>query len=120
IICFIIFKKQRYTMIILENIANSICYLTFFIFFSWDKVYYIMKKQGDNTSVYFIVYEKNEICFIHNSYTCGCKLKKRKENDENTIEKYILFYKFCSTLFIMDDYGKWKYFNSKSKISLIK
>lgn len=104
-------------MIILECVANSICYLTFFVFFSWDKIYYIIKRQGNDPNTYFI-YEKNEKCFVHNSYTCGCKLKKKKEDNSTTMEKYILFYKFCSTVFNFEG-GKLKYIKTSSKLDLI-
>lgn len=88
-----------------------------FIFFSWDKIYYIFKKKGNDPTLYFI-YSRKEKCFVHNSFTCGCKLKSKKENLKPIIEKYIKFYKFCSTVFIIEK-GKIKYIKLQSKVNII-
>ncbi|OUM58168.1 hypothetical protein PIROE2DRAFT_16647 [Piromyces sp. E2] len=58
-------------------------------------------------------------CILHNSFTCGCKLEESDENLELIIKKYIIFYKFCSTIFIIN-HGKIKYINMKSKLSITK
>lgn len=76
-------------------IFNTICYLTMFILLSWDKIYYIMKKEGNNSTIYFI-YIKHDICEIHHSHCCGCKLNLTKENIKVNTDNYINIYNFCS------------------------
>jgi len=85
--------------------------------FSWDKAYYVMKKQGNVYSKYFklTVYKK---CLMHNLLTCGCRLEVSNENNDEIIEKFIKFYKYCSLMIIYRD-GKVTYMNSKSKLSIL-
>ncbi|OUM56276.1 hypothetical protein PIROE2DRAFT_19184 [Piromyces sp. E2] len=118
IISFIILSNQKYNKYIFDTTLNSIGYLILFILFSWDKVYYIFKKQGNDPRKYFII-KKYKKCVIHNSFTCGCQLEESDENLEPIIKKYILFYKFCST-FLIINHGKLKYVNMKSKLSITK
>ena len=100
-------KNQRFNKIIIETILNSISSIGIFLLFSWDKVYYIIKKEGNNPMVYFI-YKRHEECLKHKSTYCGCKLNMIKEHIEMSIRNYIDIYKTCSTLFEIVD-GKVKF-----------
>lgn len=84
---------------IIGIILNLICYLIIFICFSWDKLYYIITKNGNNSNLYFIYVVHNK-CFVHNSYTCGCHLELRDEDNSFIIKKFVLLYKVCSNPFI--------------------
>jgi len=88
-----------------------------FIFFSWDKIYYILINEGNNPNKYFI-YNEYEKCTIHNSVTCGCKLEPKKQDNSVIILKYINFYKFCSTLFEFKG-GQFRHINKNYKLSAI-
>ncbi|ORX64425.1 hypothetical protein BCR32DRAFT_273116 [Anaeromyces robustus] len=94
---YMFFNNQRKTKIIFEVLLNTICYLTVFILFSWDKVYYILKNQGDDPTIYFI-YEKHELCTIHQSTSCGCKLNISKDILLVKITQSINYYTLCSSI----------------------
>ncbi|ORX49040.1 hypothetical protein BCR36DRAFT_413035 [Piromyces finnis] len=97
IITYCILGEQRLTKIYIDFSLNTICYFSIFITFSWDKIYYILKKQGNDSTHYFI-FERHEFCSKHNSNICGCKINLSKENICNNIDNYIILYKMCSTL----------------------
>jgi len=88
-----ILEKQRYSKKIIGIILNSICNIVIFILFSWDKIYYIFKKEGNNQYVYFI-YKRHEECLKHKSTHCGCKLNMTNEEIEISINNYIDIYKY--------------------------
>ena len=85
--------------------------------FSWSNIYYIVKKEGDNTLTYFKI-KKYKKCIIHESRNCGCQLELTFRNIEPFVENYIKFYNFCSALFMINN-GKLKYVNMNSKYSII-
>jgi len=109
--------NQRHAKTVFEATLNTIDYLVIFILFSWDKVYFIVKKEGDNPNKYFkiTVYKK---CLVHNSLTCGCRLEVSDEDNKEIIKKFIKFYKYCSLMIVYKD-GKVKYVDSKSKLSIL-
>jgi len=94
-----------------------IAYIVIFILFSWDKIYYIIRKEGNNTNVYFHIkhYEK---CIIHDSYKCGCVLLEKKRNQSTIVNKYLHFYKYCTKLFDTK-HKKIKKFDMKDIIDII-
>jgi len=71
-----------------------------FICFSWDKIYYVITKRGNDVKNYFL-FRRHDLCKIHNSYTCGCKLNIPKDEQIQQIRKSIDIYKACSTLYII-------------------
>ncbi|OUM63850.1 hypothetical protein PIROE2DRAFT_9519 [Piromyces sp. E2] len=91
IITYVVFENDRSTKIFIDLTLNVICYFSVYILYTYDKVYYIIKKKGDETNTYFI-YKRHQHCTIHNSYTCGCKLNETKENIRFNTEKYIFLY----------------------------
>lgn len=108
-------SNQRYARVKFETYLNSICYIIVFLLFSWDKFYYILKKESNNAINYFVL--KNfEICPLHNSYNCGCQLENKKDETIPVIQKYIDFYKFCSAIVEVQD-KKIKLVRKKSKIN---
>lgn len=66
-----------------------------FFMLSWDIFYYIIIKQGNNKNIYFI-FKRYRKCLIHNSYRCGCIPEERQPKHTSIIQKFILFYKYCS------------------------
>jgi len=86
-----------------------------FFLFSWDKVYYIIKKEGNYNYNYFKMLKLKK-CVLHNSYRCGCKLNKNEDSIKQTIEQYILIYKYCTKLFVVVD-GKIKLFSIRKKLN---
>jgi len=62
-----------------------------YILLTYDKIYYVIKKRGDDPNTYFI-YKKHQLCTTHNSNTCGCKLNETKDSIKYNIEKYIYLY----------------------------
>jgi len=70
-----------------------------------------MTNKGNDTKYYFnsIITEK---CLQHNSYTCGCS--KGEEGEEDVVNNYINFYKFCSKIILFSD-GKIQYVNKTNK-----
>ncbi|KAL6596852.1 hypothetical protein U3516DRAFT_671521 [Neocallimastix sp. 'constans'] len=96
---YLILQNKKYEAIKLIYILNSICYIIIFILFSWDKIYFIIKKDGNNPLNYFI-YIKHKECNIHHSCNCGCNTNLSKEDYRMNVEKYINIYKICSKIFI--------------------
>ena len=84
-----------------------------------DKIYYIIKKKGDDYYSFFI-YPKKELCIIHHSYTCGCVLKKKsnKDTSDKNIEEFINFYLFCSDVIIFHN-GRIKFNTIKNKLKFL-
>jgi len=70
-------EKQHHERIIFETILNFIGYLMIFILFSWDKLYYILIKKGNDIDVYF---------------------KFSKNNNTIKKEEFINLYKFNSLI----------------------
>ena len=73
--------------------------------------------KGNDPNTYFL-FKRHEKCLIHDSYTCGCILEQTKEDLISTIYKFIDYYKFCSTLFVIEN-GKVKFMNIKTKLKLL-
>ncbi|ORX45341.1 hypothetical protein BCR36DRAFT_358228, partial [Piromyces finnis] len=90
IISFAILNKQIYGKVVFDYVSNTIAYLVIFIMFSWDKIYYISIKEGNNTNVYFL-FKRYKKCLIHHSYKCGCILNEKECNHTLVINKYLLF-----------------------------
>ncbi|ORX63531.1 hypothetical protein BCR32DRAFT_273406 [Anaeromyces robustus] len=85
--------------IYVNTFFNSLCFIVTFVLLSWNKIYYICKKQGDDSTLYFI-YKNHDLCSIHNSTYCGCKLKNMSKDELLiNIDKYIEIYKICSDFF---------------------
>ncbi|KAL6596849.1 hypothetical protein U3516DRAFT_565114 [Neocallimastix sp. 'constans'] len=99
---YIIFRNNYITKIFYELTINTIAYITLFLLLSWDKIYYIIKKKGNDPTVYFI-YKRHELCLTHNSNRCGCKLTISKELLLNNIEQYINIYKKSSKFVLKED-----------------
>jgi len=89
-----------------------------FITSSWDIVYYIITKRGDHKNEYFI-YQQHDLCNLHNSHSCGCKLDISREELINNIEQSIELYKLCSTLYIISN-NRIQRFGTNAKIKSIK
>jgi len=114
IFSFNIFINQRWSRVIFDLIFNSLCYFCMFICFSWDKIYYVIRKKGNDVKNYFL-FKKHDLCNIHNSYTCGCKLNIPKEEQIQQIQQSIDIYKACSTLYIIS-HKKFRRFGTLSKL----
>jgi len=75
-----------------------ICYLILFFLFSFDKVFYIARKEGNNPNKYFIFkideYNKDLVSRVYDD-----DLKNKQKNNHHIILKYIYLYKFCSKVF---------------------
>ncbi|KAG4095661.1 hypothetical protein H8356DRAFT_944737 [Neocallimastix lanati (nom. inval.)] len=112
-----VLSDERFKKIAFELILNNIGYFIIFILFSWDKIYYILKKEGDDCNIYFR-FRKHEKCAIHNSYTCWCDHERSKKDIRPSIKRYIDFYKFCSLVITIID-GKIKYIKMKTKTDLL-
>ncbi|KAG4092818.1 hypothetical protein H8356DRAFT_950126 [Neocallimastix lanati (nom. inval.)] len=119
VINYIIFKKQKRENIWLEVIFNSWGYLMIFILFSMDNIYYIIKKKGDDYYSFF-VYPNKKLCILHHSYTCGCVLEKKSNEDtsDENIEEFISFYLFCSDILINYN-GRIKFITMKNKLKFL-
>ncbi|ORX56013.1 hypothetical protein BCR36DRAFT_175699 [Piromyces finnis] len=115
IVGFVILNNQRYERVIFETLLNTICYIIVFLFFSWDKLYYIIKKEKKIEN--YFIYKNYEMCSLHKSLTCGCQLEKKNNNVIPVIEKYIDFYKFCSAI-VEKKNGKTRLVRVESKISI--
>jgi len=86
------------------------CYITLLVLFIWDRVYYILKKQGMEYDKYFVTVHI-EKCLVHKSYTCGCN--SYKINPAVTMN-FINFYKFSSKIISIKN-GKIQYHSKKYK-----
>ncbi|ORX53798.1 hypothetical protein BCR36DRAFT_253704, partial [Piromyces finnis] len=115
IIGFLFLQNKRYNRILLEIIWNSIGYLIIFILFSMDKIHTITTGRDDST--YYFDFINHKKCLIHNSYICGCPVEKSNKNRKILIEKYILFYKYCSELYTISN-GKLKYVSVNKKLNV--
>jgi len=71
-----------------------------FICFSWDKIFYVITKRGNDVKKYFL-FKRHDLCNIHNSYTCGCKLDIPMDEQIHIIRQSIDIYKVCSTLYMI-------------------
>jgi len=89
---------------------NGICYLLIFILYTWDKFYYIINNKGNKSTYYFNSKIQKE-CSIHKSYACKCN---RINFNEEMIENYINFYKYCSKIVTISN-GRIKFVGKKSK-----
>ncbi|ORX47898.1 hypothetical protein BCR36DRAFT_405219 [Piromyces finnis] len=96
-------------------VFNSICYVFIFIMLSWDKLYYIIKSDGNNVYNYFNS-TQYEQCFVHKSFTCNCK-KKTIDGEIETMKNYIEFYNYCSNIIVISD-GHIHYINKKRKSTM--
>ncbi|ORX64116.1 hypothetical protein BCR32DRAFT_273221 [Anaeromyces robustus] len=97
ILTYSILYKDTIQKIYMNIILNSICYLSLFIYLSWDKIYYILKQDADDCTHYF-VYKRHERCTIHNSKVCGCKLNISQINLKQSCQNYIDIYNLCSNI----------------------
>jgi len=83
-----------------EIITNMICYFILFILFSFDKVFYIARNEGNNPDNYFI--------FKRREYNSNFLIKVYKDEfevktkNEYIILKYIYLYRFCSKFFTIN------------------
>jgi len=114
IFSFNIFVNQRWSRVIFDLTFNSLCYFSIFICFSWDKIYYVITKKGNDVKNYFIL-KRHELCGIHNSNICGCKLDMPMDEQIQKIQQSIDIYKTCSTLYIISR-KKLQRFGSLSKL----
>eukprot|EP00833_Pecoramyces_ruminatium_P015546 jgi/Orpsp1_1/1189578/evm.model.d7180000073013.1 len=96
---YIIFKDNRTEKIFLDTIFNTICYFTLFLIYSWDKIYYTTICKNKNESNFYFIYKIHELCQVHNSTSCGCKLNMTKEYVLYNIDNYISIYKICSNFY---------------------
>jgi len=71
-------------------------------------------KKGNDVKNYFIL-KRHDLCSIHNSNTCGCKLDIPKDEQIEKIQQSIDIYKACSTLYIISQ-KKLQRFGSLSKL----
>jgi len=69
-------------------------YYIIFILLSRDKVYYIRIKTGNDQRNYYYIYKRHELCIVHNSNYCGCRLNIPEKNFKKITEKYVNLYKF--------------------------
>jgi len=79
--------KQRRFEILFEYALNLTGYIIIFILFSWDKIYYIIKKEGDNIDNYFVfknrgMYKIQKEKYIEIYKRCS-KIKLNKSNNNN-------------------------------------
>lgn len=63
-----ILAKQRVGKIIFDILLNTIGYSLIFALFSWDKIYYIIKKRGNDNSVYFKLKYKDSLYISRENY----------------------------------------------------
>ncbi|KAG4087810.1 hypothetical protein H8356DRAFT_1728041 [Neocallimastix lanati (nom. inval.)] len=93
-------KDRRIYKIMFEIITNMICYFILFILFSFDKVFYIARNEGNNPDNYFI--------FKRREYNSNFLIKVYKDEfevktkNEYIILKYIYLYRFCSKFFTIN------------------
>ncbi|OUM57794.1 hypothetical protein PIROE2DRAFT_17107 [Piromyces sp. E2] len=118
IISIIFLQNYAKARIYVETLLNSIGYFIILITFSWDKVYYILKKQGNEAYTYF-VFKRHEQCHIHKSTCCGCRLNMTREHFQTLIRKSIDFYRICTQFFEITDQGKLMYIGTQSKIKYL-
>jgi len=84
------------------------------VLYSWNKIYYIIRKKGNDPNNYFYSLKINKCC-IHNSYTCDCN---KTDCEKEIIDKYINLYKYCSNIIIYSN-GKLRFIKKQSKNQLI-
>jgi len=48
-----ILENQRYYKVIIDLISNYLSIILLFIFFSWDKIFYIIKGKSNKVDSYF-------------------------------------------------------------------
>ena len=97
-----------------NHILNGLCYLIISALFSWDKIYYILTKKGNDQESYFISLKLVQ-CPIHRSIMCGCKNFVKSEAD--VVTKYIEFYKYSSKVLMISN-GRLTYIKKNSKTSV--
>jgi len=86
-----------------------------FICFSWDKIYYVITKRGNDVKKYYL-FRRHDLCNIHNSNSCGCKLDISMDEQIEKIQQSIDIYKACSTLYILSHKKLHKLFGTLSKL----
>eukprot|EP00833_Pecoramyces_ruminatium_P000462 jgi/Orpsp1_1/1174494/evm.model.c7180000050324.1 len=91
-------------------LLNGLCYILMLLLYIWDKIYYVLKKKGNDPYNYFYV-EKHEECSLHKTHHCDCIKTKISEN---VVIRYINFYKQCSQFLILSN-GNIKYVKKESK-----
>jgi len=107
-------NNQKYSKVLINSIISSIVYLICFTLISFDNVYYIIKKEGNNVNKYFQYGKRNRN--NESSVALGHDIKEDKCN-EYKIRNYINFYKYCSKIFEFNR-GKVKYIGKSSKFDL--
>jgi len=95
-------------------ILNGLCYLIMLALFSWDKIYYIMKKKDNDPESYFLSLKLIQ-CPIHRSLMCGCKNFVKSEVD--VVTRYIEFYKYSSKVLLFSN-GRLTYVKRNNKTSI--
>ncbi|ORX40393.1 hypothetical protein BCR36DRAFT_364685 [Piromyces finnis] len=111
IITYLSFMNNNNLYNICNSIINELCYFIILILYTYEKIYYIISKKGNDFKYYFnsVSIEK---CLEHNSYSCGCN--KEANGEEEIVNNYLSFYKFCSKFIQFSD-GKFKYVRKNSK-----
>ncbi|OUM61162.1 hypothetical protein PIROE2DRAFT_12876 [Piromyces sp. E2] len=117
IIAYVFLNNQRYGQVFFEVMLNLICFCIIYVLFSWDKVYYVFLKQGNISQNYFKVH-KYKKCLIHETTSCECELELSYDDIDIITKKFIKFYKYCSTIFVIRN-GKMSYITMKSKTCII-
>ncbi|ORX43920.1 hypothetical protein BCR36DRAFT_399767 [Piromyces finnis] len=117
VISYSLLQNQRYLRVFFDTLTNIICYFLVFIIFSWDKIYYVFKKEANDPSKYFIL-KVHIPCRKHNSTCCGCGLSIQRQEFLQLIRKSIDFYRIYSSFFEIID-RKLIFVNVGSKISLL-
>jgi len=79
-------SKQHYERIIFETVLNYVGYIVMYALFSWDKLYYIIKKKGNEVDVYFKLKIDdpmiNKEDFIKIYERCSILKRKKKLEEE--------------------------------------
>jgi len=97
IVTYSIFSQQKVAKVYIDFLLNTICYLFIYITYAWNIMFTIHKKQGNDSTCYFI-FKRHEFCSVHDSNYCGCKINMTKDELKTNNDNYILFYKLCSEI----------------------
>ncbi|ORX47929.1 hypothetical protein BCR36DRAFT_294518, partial [Piromyces finnis] len=104
-------NNNAYKFNLFNQILNGICYLTIIILFSWDKIYYIITKKGNNSEYYFYSLKMDDFPSLQKLYYCGYT-----KNEREVIKRYIDFYKYTSQIIKITN-GRVKYIKKRNKNS---
>ena len=93
------FYNQRYVKTFFDFAVNYVCYTLLFLLYAFGRVYVIVKGKGDDSNAYFI-FKRHDLCQVHHSTVCGCRLNTHIEGIKSKNEKYISVYRMCSNFFL--------------------